>query len=112
MTGNESDAMKNQTTKPARRVLPYWQFRLYVAGQSPRSLAAIANLTKICRKYLDQNYRIEVIDLEANPRAAGADQIVALPTLIRWQPQPVRRVTGDLSDSGRVLAGMGFPNRN
>ena len=83
-----------------------WELRLYVAGQTPRSLAAFANLKKICEAHLKGKYRIEVIDLLANPELAQADQIVAIPTLIRKRPPPVKRIIGDLSNTERVLVGM------
>ncbi len=83
-----------------------WELRLYVAGQTPRSLAAFANLKKLCETHLKGKYRIEVIDLLANPELARADQIVALPTLIRKLPPPVKRIIGDLSNKERTLVGM------
>lgn len=83
-----------------------WELRLYVAGQTPRSLAALANLTKICETHLQGKYRIEVVDLLANPELARADEIVALPTLVRKLPPPVKRIIGDLSNRERVLVGM------
>jgi circadian clock protein KaiB len=79
-----------------------WELRLYVAGQTPKSLAAFANLKKIC----EGKYQIEVIDLLANPELARADQIVAIPTLIRKLPPPVKRIIGDLSNKERTLVGM------
>jgi circadian clock protein KaiB len=83
-----------------------WELRLYVAGQTPKSLAAIANLKKICETHLRGKYRIEVIDLLANPELARADQIVAIPTLVRKLPPPVKRIIGDLSNRERTLVGM------
>jgi circadian clock protein KaiB len=83
-----------------------WELRLYVAGQTPKSLAAFANLKKICETHLRGKYRIEVIDLLANPERARADQIVAIPTLIRKLPPPVKRIIGDLSNHDRALVGM------
>jgi circadian clock protein KaiB len=83
-----------------------WELRLYVAGQTPKSLAAFANLKKICETHLRGKYRIEVIDLLVNPELARADQIVALPTLIRKLPPPVKRIIGDLSNQQRTLVGM------
>jgi circadian clock protein KaiB len=83
-----------------------WELRLYVAGQTPKSLAAFANLKKICETHLRGKYRIEVIDLLAHPELARADQIVALPTLIRKLPPPVKRIIGDLSNKQRTLVGM------
>jgi len=83
-----------------------WELRLYVAGQTPRSLAALANLKKICDTHLRGQYKIEVIDLAVNPELARADEIVAIPTLIRKLPPPVKRIIGDLSNKERTLVGM------
>jgi circadian clock protein KaiB len=83
-----------------------WELRLYVAGQSPKSLAAFADLRKICETNLQGQYRIEVVDLLAHPELARRDQIVAIPTLIRKLPPPVKRIIGDLSNRERTLVGM------
>jgi len=83
-----------------------WELRLYVAGQTPKSLAALANLMELCETHLHGKYRIEVIDLLVNPELARADQIVAIPTLIRKLPPPVKRIIGDLSNKTRTLVGM------
>lgn len=83
-----------------------WELRLYVAGQTPKSLAAFANLKEICETHLRGKYRLEVIDLLANPELARGDEIVALPTLIRRLPPPVKRIIGDLSNRERTLVGM------
>ena len=83
-----------------------WNLRLYTAGQSPKSLAALANLKKVCEEHLAGRYSIEVIDLMKNPRLAKDDQIVAIPTLVRKLPQPLRRLVGDLSDTERTLVGL------
>ncbi|WPL16007.1 Circadian clock protein KaiB [Thiorhodovibrio winogradskyi] len=83
--------------------------RLYVAGQSPKSVAAYSNLTQLCEQRLAVPYRIEVIDLLDNPALAREDQILAIPTLVRRHPEPVRRVIGDLSDGDRVLLGLDLP---
>jgi circadian clock protein KaiB len=83
-----------------------WELRLYVAGQTPKSLAAFANLKKICETHLRGKYRIEVIDLLVHPELARVDQVVALPTLIRKLPPPVKRIIGDLSNRERTLVGM------
>jgi circadian clock protein KaiB len=80
--------------------------RLYVAGQSPRSLRAFANLTNLCEQYLAGRYEIEVIDLLEDPARAQADDIVALPTLVRRLPAPLRKIIGDLSNLDRVLVGL------
>ena len=83
-----------------------WDLRLYTAGQTPKSLAAIRNLKRICEEHLPGRYHIEVIDLVANPRLAKDDQIVAIPTLVRKLPEPLRRLVGDLSDTERTLVGL------
>jgi circadian clock protein KaiB len=84
----------------------FWELRLYVAGQSAKSLTAFANLKKICEEQLTGQYRIEVIDLLVNPQLAAGDQILALPTLVRKLPEPVRKIIGDLSDTEQVLVGL------
>ena len=83
-----------------------WKLRLYVAGQTPKSLTAFANLRRICEEHLAGRYQIEVIDLLKQPELAQMDQIVALPTLVRRLPEPIKRVVGDLSNSERVIVGM------
>lgn len=83
-----------------------WTLRLYVAGQTPKSLAAFANLKQICEEYLAGHYKIEVIDLLLNPQLASGDQILAIPTLVRKLPEPVRKIIGDLSNTERVLVGL------
>ena len=83
-----------------------YNLRLYVAGQTPKSLTAIANLKRICEEHLTDRYHIEVIDLLKNPQLAQGDQIFALPTLVRKLPEPVRKIIGDLSNTDRVLAGL------
>jgi len=83
-----------------------WVLRLYVAGQSPKALTAFANLKKICEDQLNGKYAIEVIDLLINPQLGVEDQILALPTLVRKLPVPVRKIIGDLSDTERVLVGL------
>jgi circadian clock protein KaiB len=80
--------------------------RLYVAGQSPRSVRAVENLRKVCDEHLAGNYRVEVIDLLVNPALARGDEIVAVPTLVRKLPEPIRKIIGDLSDTDRVLVGL------
>ena len=83
-----------------------YNLRLYVAGQTPKSMAAIANLNKLCEKHLAGRYSIEVIDLMADPALAQRDQIIAIPTLIRQLPEPLKRIIGDLSNSDKVLVGL------
>ena len=84
----------------------FWELRLYVAGQTTRAIAAFANLKKLCEEHLQGKYRIEVIDLLKNPQLARGDQILAVPTLVRKLPQPVRKIIGDLSNTERVLVGL------
>ena len=83
-----------------------WRLRLYVAGQTPRSLTAFANLKRICETHLKGHYRIEVIDLLEQPHLSKGDQILAIPTLVRKLPQPMRKIIGDLSDTEGVLVGL------
>ena len=83
-----------------------WDLRLYTAGQSPKSLAALSNLKRICDEHLAGRYTIEVIDLMKNPRLAKDDEIVAIPTLVRKLPAPLRKVIGDLSNEERALVGL------
>jgi len=84
----------------------FWRMRLYVAGQSPRSSAAITNLRKICNEYLAGRYEVEIVDLVRHPELAKADQIVAIPTLVKKLPVPVRHIIGDLSATQRVLVSL------
>jgi circadian clock protein KaiB len=83
-----------------------WELRLYVAGQTPRSLAALANLKTICDTHLAGRYRIEIVDLLENPKLASGDQILAIPTLVRKLPPPIKKIIGDLSNTERVLVGL------
>ena len=83
-----------------------WELRLYTAGQTPKSLAALANLKRLCEENLKGKYRIEVIDLMANPRLAKEHQIVAIPTLVKKLPSPLRHIIGDLSDKEKALVGL------
>jgi circadian clock protein KaiB len=83
-----------------------WKLRLYVAGQTPKSLTAFANLKRLCEERLKDRYTIEVVDLLVHPRLAKDDQILAIPTLVRKRPVPLRKIIGDLSDTERVIIGM------
>jgi circadian clock protein KaiB len=83
-----------------------WELRLYVAGKTPKSVAAFDNLTRLCEAHLAGKYRIEVVDLLVHPQLARGDQIVAIPTLVRKLPQPIRKVIGDLSNEERTLVGL------
>jgi circadian clock protein KaiB len=105
------------TTRPARAaraVSPSefqpgaaeWQLRLYVAGQTAKSIAALDNLKRVCETHLAGRYTIEVVDLLVNPRLAAGDQILAVPTLVRKLPEPIRKIIGDLSNEERVLVGL------
>ena len=102
-----------EQTAPPRAHAQTWELRLYVAGQTPRSIAAFANLTRLCEEHLPGQYRIEVIDLMLHPQLAAGDQIVAIPTLVRKLPEPLRRIVGDLSNTERTLIGLQLrpPNR-
>ena len=84
----------------------FWDLRLYIAGQTPKSMTAFANLTKFCQEHLGGKYRIEVIDLLKNPQLAKGDQILAIPTLVRTLPSPIRKIIGDLSNTERVIVGL------
>jgi circadian clock protein KaiB len=100
-----------QRAKPQDNQEPVWDLRLYVAGQTAKSLLAFANLKRICEEHLAGEYRIEVIDLMKNPQLAKGDQILALPTLVRKLPHPVRKIIGDLSNTERVLVGLDLRER-
>jgi circadian clock protein KaiB len=83
-----------------------WELRLYVAGQTPKSVLALKNITKYCKEHLADKYTIEVIDLLVNPQLAEGDQIFAIPTLVRKVPVPIRKIIGDLSNEEKVLVGL------
>ena len=87
-------------------VLERFALKLYVAGQTPRSAAAVENLSRLCEEYLAGRYELEVIDLLRNPQRARSDQILAIPTLVRNLPTPIARIIGDLSDTDQVLMGL------
>jgi len=93
-------------TEPAAASEELWDLKLYVAGQTPKSIAAVANLRKLCEEHLSGRYRVEVIDLVKNPQLARGDQILAIPTLVRRLPEPMRKIIGDLSNQERVLVGL------
>jgi circadian clock protein KaiB len=96
----------------ARRTPTTWDLRLYVAGKTPRAIQAFANLTRICEEHLAGKYRLEVIDLLKSPQLAKGDQIVAVPTLVRKLPEPVRKIIGDLSNTEKVLVGLDLRPRS
>ena len=83
-----------------------WELRLYIAGKTTKSVTALANLRRYCEEHLKDQYRIEVIDLLVNPQLAEGDQILAIPTLVRKVPEPIRKIIGDLSNKEKVLVGL------
>lgn len=95
----------------AKAVTDTWTLRLYVAGQTPKSITALVNLKNLCEEHLAGRYQIEVVDLLENPQLACSDQILAIPTLVRKLPVPVRKIIGDLSNSERVLIGLDLVSR-
>lgn len=97
-------ARKKPAEAPAAR--DFWNLRLYVAGQSAKCVAAVRNLNAFCETHLAGRYRIEVIDLLENPKLARDDQILAIPTLVRKLPEPLRKIVGDLSNAERMLVGF------
>ena len=90
----------------------FWDLKLYVAGQTPKSVAALTNLKRMCEEHLAGRYRLEVVDLAENPQLARSDQILAIPTLVRRLPSPIRKIIGDLSNSERVLVGLDLQPRS
>ena len=101
--------MKTQAQKKNKGA---WDLRLYVAGQTPKSIAALANLRKICEEHLADEYNIEIIDLVRNPHLARKDQILAIPTLVRNLPMPIKKIIGDLSNTEKVLSGLDVIRRD
>jgi len=97
----KGEGVEKKGTKPKE-----WELRLYVAGQTPKSIAALANLKKFCEENLKGQYNIEVVDLVKHPKLAREDQILAIPTLVRKLPSPMKKIIGDLSNKERVLVGM------
>lgn len=106
---SDSNKVKNKAAAACED--EFWELRLYVAGQTPRALTAFVNLKKICEEHLAGKYRIEVIDLLMNPQLARGDQILAVPTLVRKLPEPMRKIIGDLSNTERVLVGLDLKPR-
>ena len=100
-SGEKQNTHSDEAPQPKR-----WVLKLYVAGETPRSVAAFANLKRICETHLRGQYRIEVVDLVANPSLARQDQIIAIPTLVRQLPPPVKKIIGDLAQEERVLVGL------
>ncbi|TDX98176.1 circadian clock protein KaiB [Thiohalophilus thiocyanatoxydans] len=101
----------DNTATPNSMQPDHYLLRLYVAGQTPKSLLAIKNLKEICEEYLNERYALEVIDLYQQPQLAEGDQIIAVPTLIKQVPEPIRRIIGDLSDTDKVLVGLDIKHR-
>ncbi|HEY1075493.1 MAG TPA: circadian clock KaiB family protein [Fontimonas sp.] len=103
-------AHKKSTPRPialhSRKGEQFWELRLYVAGRSPKSVAAYRNLERICEEHLEGRYSIEVVDLLVHPKLAAEDQIVAIPTLVRRLPEPLRKIVGDLENVERTLVGL------
>jgi circadian clock protein KaiB len=104
--------MAKAATRKTPKAIERWDLRLYVAGQTVRALTAFANLQKICEEHLPGKYCIEVIDLLKQPQLAKGDQILAVPTLVRKLPEPVRKIIGDLSNTEKVLVGLDLRPRN
>ena len=102
-TRTKKQSIRRKQGKVPRKA---WSLRLYIAGVTPRSIAALTNLQKICDEYLPGHYHVEVVDLLKNPCLAAGDQIVAVPTLVRGLPPPLKRIIGDLSNSEQVLVGL------
>jgi circadian clock protein KaiB len=103
---NEKRVTGPAEARPVQAGDDHWELRLYIAGQTPKSRTAFANLKKICEEHVPGRYEIEVIDLLVNPQLARGDQIVAIPTLVRKLPEPLRRIIGDLSDTEKTLVGL------
>jgi circadian clock protein KaiB len=106
---NEPDMTAKNGKKPKQERKSsgkFWTLRLYIAGETSRSVAAMNNLQKICDEFLRGKYRVEVVDLLKNPQLAAGDQIVAIPTLVRRLPPPLKKIVGDLSNSQRVIVGL------
>ncbi len=105
------NAVAHKAGPKTRRTPAEWELRLYVAGQTEKSIRAFANLNAICEQHLKGKYSIEVIDLLRTPQLARGDQILALPTLVRKLPEPVRKIIGDLSNTEKVLVGLDLRER-
>jgi circadian clock protein KaiB len=109
MNLDANDSKPAETDEPSGKE---WKLRLYVAGKTPRAVQAFENLKRICEEHLKGVYEIEVVDLLENPALAAGDQIIALPTLVRRLPPPVRKIIGDLSNAERVLVGLDIVERD
>ncbi|HEY9814988.1 MAG TPA: circadian clock KaiB family protein [Candidatus Obscuribacterales bacterium] len=95
-----------QANQPNQAEPELWQLRLYVAGQTPKSVTAFANLKRLCEEYMPNQYRIEIVDLLQHPELAQQDKILAIPTLVRRLPPPIRQIIGDLSNQEKVIVGL------
>ena len=105
----KNTAVRKKSVKPKTKKVKgkdFWELRLYVAGQTPKSVAAFANLKKICEEHLAGKFTIEVVELLENPQLAAGDQILAIPTLVRKLPEPIRKIIGDLSNTEKTLVGL------
>jgi circadian clock protein KaiB len=102
MVKENSKEAKARTTKPKEK----WELRLYIAGNTAKSMTALANLKKYCEEHLPDQYSLEIIDLLVQPQLAAGDQIFAIPTLVRKMPVPIRKIIGDLSNEEKVLVGL------
>lgn len=95
-----------RVVEPDPAVQPHWELRLYVTGQAPKSTRAAETLQRVCEEHLPGRYSIEIVDLRQNPRLAAEDEILAVPTVVRKLPQPLRKLVGDLSDTNQLLVGL------
>ena len=107
-----ADNRKSAHPAPEAANADFWDLRLYVAGETTNCLVAFENLKNICEKHLEGKYHIQVIDLLKNPQLSSGDQILAIPTLVRRLPEPVRKIIGDLSNTERVLVGLDLRPRS
>jgi len=98
--------MNREVARKQKPAAAQWELRLYIAGQTQKSVTALANLKRMCEEHLKGKYRIEVVDLLKNPQLARGDQILAVPTLVRKLPAPMKKIIGDLSNEARVLVGL------
>ena len=106
MAGSDNPGAEAAVTEQAVPDAEFWNLRLYIAGKTAKSVKAMKNLRSFCERHLDGRYDIEVIDLLENPQLAAGDQILAIPTLVRRLPEPMRKIIGDLSNTDRVLVGL------
>ena len=102
----DNRAVEQYPSHPSPASTETWELRLYTAGQTPKSVLAFNNLKRICEEHMPGRYHIEVVDLMQNPRLAKEDEIIAIPTLVRKLPAPLRKIIGDLSDTERTLVGL------